>query len=829
MYNALHQVVVCRKCHTCLIPTASARERHLRAEPHRLLGDTLKATLQLLSGYRLKTVEELRCAKPAADDRCAQIEGLKVFDGYRCMRPACAYATQCLPVMKRHVFSVHQTPAREHQTTPLWEECTLQTYFVGKGRIDYFVVVPSNGQGLEREVTNCFRNTAQASEAERVCFVELERDQEGARHDLRKQASVVQDLGTSRAERVPWLERTGFPSHLRGMKDSEILSSYRLPSKKELVGEANDAEDPDLIRILAAAEAVLRDAYRLCSDTSMERKMTQQRANILNEFYAGASGRSHGFRYFKNASTLVKYFATMKQLLVYCYRVVFSETGHFTRSEPEQALPSEIVRESDLQARAWGRMMEALAMIDAEGCDDEAATAKAAHAALMSAVRQFYVSLICHDVGSTPFQSPVLSFCAMLSRKVHGKGEGLWHDAGNFNSHLSALTWCAQLIIFDFACFQEANNDSLIPILLAKLCKRYFQQLAETPFGYILQWRLYLFKVAKTMIAKHQARWSLDGQMVAYCGVELQMSQISDLVRSEFCEAERLLHDELMFQTRDLVPMESWRLQDDLDLEDFGGSWLSHPGNDAFLKDSDLALFRQIQGNSDLRSMFLTTAEGGGVALCPHAMAIYESQAQDFLKCVLVLCHVSGGPPLREPELLSVMWRNKACQRHLMIWEKLVMIHTQYHKGQQQSGVYKDNIRFLPKAIGDLLLSYITYVLPLRQLFLRQQAPGALISPYLWSKADGTVWADGAVSTCLRKACVRAEVPRLHTSNWRQLAASITKEKFSMKERANFDVEGGSGIADALIDDEQDLVALAEQSNHSYRSEERRVGKECPV
>jgi hypothetical protein len=46
------------------------------------------------------------------------------------------------------------------------------------------------------------------------------------------------------------------------------------------------------------------------------------------------------------------------------------------------------------------------------------------------------------------------------------------------------------------------------------------------------------------------------------------------------------------------------------------------------------------------------------------------------------------------------------------------MIYTQYYKGQQQSGVYKDNIRFLPKAIRDLLLAYIAYVLPLRQLFL---------------------------------------------------------------------------------------------------------------
>jgi hypothetical protein len=93
------------------------------------------------------------------------------------------------------------------------------------------------------------------------------------------------------------------------------------------------------------------------------------------------------------------------------------------------------------------------------------------------------------------------------------------------------------------------------------------------------------------------------------------------------------------------------------------------------------------------------------------------------------------------------------------------MIYTQYYKGQQQSGAYKDNIRFLPKAVGDLLLSYIAYVLLLRQLFLRQQTPGALISLYLWAKLDGIVWADGILSACLTKACARAKMLHLHTSN----------------------------------------------------------------
>ncbi|PQE16365.1 telomere-associated recQ-like helicase protein [Rutstroemia sp. NJR-2017a BVV2] len=702
--------------------------------------------------------------------------------------------------------AVHQIKAAVHEETALWKEVKLQTYFTGHGRIDYFVVVDVDDQEKEKALEPT-RDSVPLTQPEKELFEKLEQDCKEMKCDLEEQAAVVQDIGDSRSERVPWLhDLTGFPYHLTTLKDEEIWSSYKLPPKKELEAGGEGAADPDLVRIVVAAEAVLRGAYRLCSDTSPDRKMTQQRANILNEFYTGASGKAGGFRRFKNASTLVTYFTTMKQLLVYYYRVVYREDGHFTRAQPAQVHPRDVIQPTAPQMQAMDEIMEALAVED--GAEAEQA--------LEHAVRRLYLALICHTVGSVPFQSPVLSFCAMLSRKVQGKGRGLWEEPGNFNSHLSALTWTAQLVLFDYACFQEQDDKDQIPIFLATICKNFFQQLAETPFGHILQWRLYLFKVGKAAITKHQARWFLDGQTVEYRGVELQMSQVSDLVVSEYHQAHALLYDELLLHARDLTPMESWRLKDDLDLEDFGGSWLSHPRNAEFLEGTERALFRRIQGHAELRAMFLTQAADGSAVLCPKAMTIYEAHAQEFLKRVLVLCHVAPGPPLREPELLSVMWRNTARRRHLLVWEKLVMIYTQYHKGQQQSGAYKDNIRFLPKAIGDLLLAYVAYVLPLRQLFLRQQAPGALLSPYLWAKLDGTMWADGTLSACLTKACTRAQVPRLHISNWRQLAASITKEKFSAKERANFDLaEGGTGED---IEDELDLVVLAELSNHSYHT-----------
>ena len=125
----------------------------------------------------------------------------------------------------------------------------------------------------------------------------------------------------------------------------------------------------------------------------MKRKMTQLRANILNAFYAGASGRSDEFRHFKNASALAKYFNTMKQVQAYFFRVVFSETGRFTRSEPEQVLPADTIREIALQASFAGRIMKTLAMIDARYYDDTD-TAKAVDRAFKSAVRQFYLSCL---------------------------------------------------------------------------------------------------------------------------------------------------------------------------------------------------------------------------------------------------------------------------------------------------------------------------------------------------------------------------------------------------------------------------------------------------
>ncbi|KAH7248458.1 hypothetical protein B0J15DRAFT_514469 [Fusarium solani] len=511
-----------------------------------------------------------------------------------------------------------------------------------------------------------------------------------ASRDLEEQAGVVQDVGESRADRLPGGDGGG-------------------------EGEDNS----DLIRILVAAETVLRDAYKLCSDKSLERKMTQQRAKRLNEFRdagGSSSGKPDGFRSFKNESSLTSYFRRMKQLLVYYYRVVFCEDGHFTRENKDQRAMEGIIdalREQDERAKEKSA--------DEEDNDER-------DAELKHAIRNFYISLICQTVGSRPFRSAVLSFCAMLSRKKaftrreanddEQRKRCVWNEPGNLNSNLSALTWAAQLILFDFVCFHKQDDEDGIPELLEKMCKKYFQQMAETSFA------------SRTAFAKNQARWSLDGQTIDYMGTKLHMEQVSQLVVSEFRQAHSLLYDELLFGANDIAPIEAWRLHDDLDLDDYGGSWLTDERNAEILKGTQDALLRQIEHRAELRGVYVRTDQAGGLSLCHR-------------RCIL-------------------------------IWEKMVMVYVRYHKSQEQ-------------------------------VFLHQRKPGALLSPYLWSSLDGEVWRDTTISSCLRKACARAEA-----------AASITKEKFSAKERANFDLEEIAAAEE--VEDEAALVDLAGMSNHSYRT-----------
>ena len=377
--------------------------------------------------------------------------------------------------------------------------------------------------------------------------------------------------------------------------------------------------------------------------------------------------------------------------------------------------------------------------------DEEREAMQAAE--LKPAVRRLLMTLICDDVGSGLFRSAVISYCAMHSReRVHGGGGrasqgraarrkgtgdddedeaqrrraalGVWKSPGNYTSHLPAMIWTAQLVIFESVCSQRGEQGDEVLVALEQVCQAYMHQRGETAFGHLLQWRLYLGAVARSAIT--------------HLGTTLRLDDVSRLVVSEFRRAQALLHNELLFGAHEEIgPLATWYLEDDLDGEDYGGSWVSDERNETALAGMQDALLRQIEARPDLRRVFFLPSSGCGgdgqkgenrttptASLCRRAMAVYEAYVQDFLQSMSTLLHVAALPPLRAPELLSITWMNGPRRRSVFIWEKLVMLHVRYHKSQRQTGDVTDNIRFLPPAIGNLLLTFLAVVQPLRQISL---------------------------------------------------------------------------------------------------------------
>jgi hypothetical protein len=75
--------------------------------------------------------------------------------------------------------AVHGIKAKEHEKSPLWKECKLQTYFTGKGLIDFFIVIEGPSQSGRSKL-----DSATLTKTKKELFVKLEKDYEDAKGDI---------------------------------------------------------------------------------------------------------------------------------------------------------------------------------------------------------------------------------------------------------------------------------------------------------------------------------------------------------------------------------------------------------------------------------------------------------------------------------------------------------------------------------------------------------------------------------------------------------------------------------------------------------------------
>lgn len=132
-YNSDYQVLVCKSCQTCVRPSRKSVEKHLRSQPHRLTGQTLKSYLEYNDSFVLRSLASLQDEKPAG--KVLVVKHLKLWTGYQCLLcGAGEFLTSHFPRMREHTV-VHGKKAKGHNKTPFWEECLLRSLFTTRSQV----------------------------------------------------------------------------------------------------------------------------------------------------------------------------------------------------------------------------------------------------------------------------------------------------------------------------------------------------------------------------------------------------------------------------------------------------------------------------------------------------------------------------------------------------------------------------------------------------------------------------------------------------------------------------------------------------------------------
>lgn len=651
VYEPTWRVLVCVECGFCLLPTAEAWKRHLRASPHRIFGAELKALVDLFASYNLAGPDEVQLPT----DGGPEIAGLRCHDGYRCT--LCPSGLTRSPKTARdHASKVHGRKPAEHRQGALWSGCVLQTFFAEPKHVRYFVV--RRPEQHEADATE----QHEASDLERRTQEDefFRRQEDEARKtaaDAMERGDRVHGFDDHKSAVIPWLRSTGIADHLRHVKKSEIRASIALPGMKDA---APWEYDDVLPVILDAMDGMFREAHSWCFD-GPDCMLTWPRQVILSRFQSSQVelvGKTRGFEPYKEASTLARNFGLWKRCLCYTFRVLGSTGGLFSKEKEGQRTPEDAVQATEEQKRYVEDVVRA-----ARSGDDRL---------LKDGLMRLCMAMICHETHARRYSSPLLSFCAMLSVKPSTR---TWKEATNFNSALSGVTWVVQLLTF-YHCAREeraggveASTSTLT--LLKGLCERYLQQTSESPMGEVLRWRLILFKASKEDVGAHQARWDEDEEVLTFGETRLGMDRVPALLRSEYLRACRLLEQELLLDHGgSILPMKAWLLKDRPDIDTFGWYFGRSALNGVLLGRCESVLLRAIRRSERLKAAYLveSTGEGGTrLAWREKAIALYEASADEFLKSLAVLVHMSSGQPLREPEFLSMTWKNTEKRRSVVL------------------------------------------------------------------------------------------------------------------------------------------------------------------
>ncbi|CDR98497.1 hypothetical protein [Sporisorium scitamineum] len=226
-------------------------------------------------------------------------------------------------------------------------------------------------------------------------------------------------------------------------------------------------------------------------------------------------------------------------------------------------------------------------------------------------------------------------------------------------------------------------------------------------------------------------------------------------------------------------------------------------------------LCRAVTGSAPAASLPLLDAYSKEVRLDRTAAQAYFALHDEFTKLLAVLIELSSGLPARGTELVQLQHTNTLLgPRNVFVHDGSVFTALPSNKG---TGRQKIIPRFLPHAVGCLVVFYVCQVVPFVHLLYNATVQPRESSAMLLVDHAGKPWDTTTISKMLQSLCKQYLSPSsagLTMRTWRQLAVSIDRKLIRPKKVT----------AEELEDHTHDL-----QAGHSTRTAQQHYGLDASM
>jgi hypothetical protein len=237
----------------------------------------------------------------------------------------------------------------------------------------------------------------------------------------------------------------------------------------------------------------------------------------------------------------------------------------------------------------------------------------------------------------------------------------------------------------------------------------------HSPIQWMLDLRTYGLRIHYSSTAAGHVSW-LGQDELLYKDVHFTMGDFRGCVHGLVTSMRQLMHQELLMcngaspASPASPPTIPWaQLMDDPTQLKPGWSFLNDSRTQWPVQGAQWLISR-IQREPRLQQRFVNSPER---QFRMRAIDQYMQSIVQFREKLAVCVHMTAGQPSRAPELLSIRHRNtEGGHRNIFIDDGLVVFATKYHKGFYASNDAKIIHRYLPRAVGELVVWYLWLILP---------------------------------------------------------------------------------------------------------------------